>query len=201
MLVPRSARSPIRVRRSCRRLSASRTGPTSRGRSRRCGRGRRNTAAPTRRGSLPSIRTGDKGFPAMPAASAISCSDVRKPDDAIKVAAVCRISVRRVPSSYAPPRPFAGLGGSDGHPVAVLSSTGARVELFAPTDRHRASLGARSRRWLQPRMVAEAPRHLRSSHLDPGRVISRCYPGRFCEITDPIFGLNATRLLNRSDAA
>ena len=35
----------------------------------------------------------------MPAASAISCSDVRRPDDAINVAAVCRISVRRVPSS------------------------------------------------------------------------------------------------------
>src|SRR5258708_5367905 len=35
----------------------------------------------------------------MPAASAISCNDVRNPVEAINAAAVCRISVRRVPES------------------------------------------------------------------------------------------------------
>jgi hypothetical protein len=35
----------------------------------------------------------------MPAASAISCNDVRNPDCAINEAAVVRISVRRVPKS------------------------------------------------------------------------------------------------------
>ena len=35
----------------------------------------------------------------MPAASAISCSDVRNPDDAINDAAVARISARRVGES------------------------------------------------------------------------------------------------------
>jgi hypothetical protein len=37
----------------------------------------------------------------MPAASAISCNDVRSPEEAINDAAVCRISVRRVPESSA----------------------------------------------------------------------------------------------------
>ena len=44
--------------------SASRACPISRGRFRRCDPGRRNTAGPTRRGSLPSIQSGGKGFPA-----------------------------------------------------------------------------------------------------------------------------------------
>src|ERR1700744_3813140 len=38
----------------------------------------------------------------MPAASAISCNDVRNPEDAINDAPVCRISVRRLPESSAP---------------------------------------------------------------------------------------------------
>ena len=37
----------------------------------------------------------------MPAASAISYNDVRNPEDAINDAAVCRISVLRVPASSA----------------------------------------------------------------------------------------------------
>ncbi|GAB4659758.1 hypothetical protein MAHJHV61_42770 [Mycobacterium avium subsp. hominissuis] len=35
----------------------------------------------------------------MPAASAISCNDVRRPEDAIRDAAVARISARRVGES------------------------------------------------------------------------------------------------------
>src|SRR5262245_32488123 len=41
----------------------------------------------------------------MPAASAISWSEVRRPEEAINEAAASRISLRRVPSVYEPPTP------------------------------------------------------------------------------------------------
>ena len=82
-----------------------------------------------------------------------------------------------------------GSGCFSAHLAPVASSENARSREPAPTNRHRASLGVRSPPRLRPRMVAEAPRHLHSSHQDPGRAVSCRYPGRFCEILDPIFGL------------
>jgi hypothetical protein len=57
------------------------------------------------------------------------------------------------------------------HPVPAASRENVRLCELAPTDRHRASLGAQGPVRLQPRMVAEAPRHLHGARPDHGRVI------------------------------